>query len=208
MICSFSLIEDFDAPSVLSMQMIAEKDAHHVEIMQQLASQRDEEHHHRLAAELEKCDAEHRAIMDQLVKEKLDADKNYRDEVLDLKEHIAQLETKLHVDKVRSNILPSLPACIATRWSKRFFSVSSDHAAAFSSSLLLSCCPGFRLRRNWTYDVMVTASPSSVSGRATKRCRWQCRRHSASSRQEPSRPWIRVRARRALSLKTGPTSRK
>ena len=27
------------------MQMIAEKDAHHVEIMQQLASQRDEEHH-------------------------------------------------------------------------------------------------------------------------------------------------------------------
>ena len=55
------------------MQMIAEKDAHHVEIMQQLASQRDEEHHHRLAAELEKCDAEHRAIMDQLVKEKLDA---------------------------------------------------------------------------------------------------------------------------------------
>ena len=72
MVCSFSLIEEFDAPSVLSMQMIAEKDAHHVEIMQQLASQRDEEHHHRLAAELEKCDAEHRAIMDQLVKEKLD----------------------------------------------------------------------------------------------------------------------------------------
>ena len=36
--------------------------------------------------------------MDQLVKEKLDADKHYRDEVLDLKEHIAQLETKLHLD--------------------------------------------------------------------------------------------------------------
>jgi len=39
------------------------------------------------------------AIMDQLVKDKLDADKAHRDEALDLKEAISQLETKLHIDK-------------------------------------------------------------------------------------------------------------
>ena len=42
--------------------------------------------------------------MDQLVKEKLDGDKQHREEVLDLKEHIAQLETKLHVDKTKGDL--------------------------------------------------------------------------------------------------------
>jgi myosin heavy subunit len=79
-----------------------EKDAHQVEILQQLATQRDEEHNDRLQQELEAQDAEHKAIMDQLVKEKLDADKAHRDEMLDMKEHISQLETKLHIDKTSS----------------------------------------------------------------------------------------------------------
>ena len=59
----------------------AEKDAHHTEVLQQLAQDRDEEHHDRLNAELEAQEAEHKAIMDQLVKEKLDADRHHRDEV-------------------------------------------------------------------------------------------------------------------------------
>ena len=37
-----------------------EKDAHHVEIMQQMASQRDEDHHSRLISELEASEAEHK----------------------------------------------------------------------------------------------------------------------------------------------------
>jgi len=80
-------------------RLTREKDAHQVEILQQLASQRDEEHHDRLMQELEAQEQEHKAIMDQLVKEKLDADKHHRDEILDMKEHISQLETKLHIDK-------------------------------------------------------------------------------------------------------------
>jgi hypothetical protein len=80
-------------------RLTREKDAHQVEILQQLATQRDEEHHDRLLLELEAQEQEHKAIMDQLVKEKLDADKYHRDEILDMKEHISQLETKLHIDK-------------------------------------------------------------------------------------------------------------
>jgi len=50
-------------------------------VLQQLAQHRDEEHHGRLSSELEAQEAEHKAIMDQLVKEKLDADRHHRDEV-------------------------------------------------------------------------------------------------------------------------------
>ena len=59
--------------------------------------------------------------MDQLVKDKLNADKNHRDEVLDLKEHIAQLEAKLHLDTTSAdlNVRRKYPKARALRYKMR-----------------------------------------------------------------------------------------
>jgi nitrate reductase NapE component len=91
-----SLFEKDRAHQEMVERLIREKDAHHVEVLQAMASQRDEDHQDRLYGELEAVEAEHKAIMDQLVKEKLDADRDHRDEAFNLKEKIAQLEMHLH----------------------------------------------------------------------------------------------------------------
>jgi len=99
-----SLLEkDRETADALERQAM-EKDSFHAEMMQQMASQRDEEWNDRLAAELEAVEQEHKAVMDQLVKEKLDADKLGRDQILDLKEHISQLETKMHINKTSASL--------------------------------------------------------------------------------------------------------